>query len=264
MQPAKQYFVRLIGTRPGWPDHMTPQEEKVMGDHFQYLKDLAARGKVILAGPVMEPIFGAIILSVASDSEATAIMKAEPSVVAGVHTYEMQPMVVSLLADHRSKDRYVAEPSDRAIDREVTVPGKIEDVWNAWTTTAGVNSFFAPNARVELRVGGPFEIYFDIKAPAGERGSEDCHILSFMPMSMLSYEWNAPPKFGPLRYVYTRVVLLFEPVGSDSVRVRFTHLGWGSGPAWDEVYSYFDRAWTYVFANFQRRMETGPLDWSKE
>ena len=43
---------------------------------------------------------------------------------------------------------------------------------------AGVTSFFAPVAHLELRLGGPYEMLFDRDALAGSRGSEGCTILS--------------------------------------------------------------------------------------
>ena len=43
----------------------------------------------------------------------------------------------------------------------------VEAVWQAWTTSEGIKSFFAPDARVEARPDGPFEIYFNPYAPPG-------------------------------------------------------------------------------------------------
>jgi len=263
MSETKHYFVQLLGTREGWPENMTPEEEKVMSDHYYYLKDLIKMKKVYLAGPVFEPVFGLIILAVDSEKEARDIMDNEPSVKAGVHTYELHPMRASLLVDYQSPERYVNDPSDKIIRKEVTVPADLDAVWESWTTTDGVKTFFSNAAHVELRIGGPFEIYFIEDAPYGSRGSEDCHILGFLPKKMLAFEWNAPPSFGPLRGIHTQVVLEFEPAGTDSVVVTLSHIGWGRGEEWNKLYDYFDKAWSYVLANFKQRCETGPLNWSE-
>jgi len=171
VKQSKQYFVRILGTRAGWPDNMTPDEEKVMTEHYYYLKDLVKRRKVYMAGPVFDAKFGLIVLSVDSEREAKEIMDNEPSVKAGVHTYKMSAMRVSLLVDHQSAERYVGDPSDRILSKEIIIPGTLDDVWRAWTTTEGVKSFFAPDARVELRLGGPYEIYFVADSPPGDRKS---------------------------------------------------------------------------------------------
>jgi len=259
----QQYFVRLIGTRPGWPENMTADEERIMSEHFAYLKDLTAQKRVLMAGPVERPPIGLIILEVDSEDDAHAIMNHEPSVVQGVHTYEMSPMRVSLMAEKAPESRYPKETDRRRIHKEVVVEASLDDVWESWTTTAGVKTFFSPEASVELLLGGPFEIYFDRSAPEGSRGSEDCRILSFLPGRMLSFEWNTPPHFGRMRQVKTCVVIFFEPVEPGRVKVSFNHVGWGTGDRWNEVYDYFDKAWTNVLANFEKSITDGPLNWEE-
>ena len=98
MQNRLQYLVRLLGTRAGWPENMTSEEERIMGEHFEYLRDLTEKGIVLMAGPVFDFKFGLIVLEVKSESELEKIMQAEPSVVQGVHTYDKSIMRVSLMA----------------------------------------------------------------------------------------------------------------------------------------------------------------------
>lgn len=152
----------------------------------------------------------------------------------------------------------------RTLYHEIVVSAPLEDVWAAWTTTEGVNSFFTPNADVELRVGGKYEMYFDMAAEPGVRGAEGCHVLSFLPMTMLSYEWNAPPSIPNLRNagVQTWVVMEFEPLEDNRVRIKHTMLGIGEGEDWDKYVAYFDRAWTNVLDACKQRFERGPVDWS--
>ena len=98
MPDRLHYLVRLLGTREGWPENMTAEEERIMSEHFEYLKKLTAEGRVLMAGPVFDYKFGLIVLEVESESELEEIMKAEPSVVQGVHTYDKSLMRVSLMA----------------------------------------------------------------------------------------------------------------------------------------------------------------------
>jgi uncharacterized protein len=100
MEKKQHYFVRLLGKRSGWPEDMTPEEEQIMGEHFEYLKKLVAEKRVVMAGPVWKPTFGLMILRVDSEAEAREIMKHEPSVKRGLHNYEMQEMVLSLLMNN--------------------------------------------------------------------------------------------------------------------------------------------------------------------
>ncbi len=259
-QQPVYYLCELLGKRPGWPGDMTKDEEAIMYEHFLYLKELTAKGNVIAAGPVEER-YGLIILKVESEADARAIMDKEPSVVKGVHDYKLSPMALALLADYVRPDRYPAELSDLEIYREATVRASLDDVWNAWTTNEGAQAFFSPWTNIKLRTFGPYEIFFNDAAPAGEKGGEGNKVLSFLPKKMLSFEWNAPPSFGPLREIRTRVVIDFKPVGADSVKVEFHHLGFGTGDDWKKVHDYFDKAWTYVMGNFEKRFKDGPLKW---
>jgi len=154
----------------------------------------------------------------------------------------------------------------RVIRKEVKVNASIEEVWKAWTTNEGATMFFAPRVRIELTVGGRYELFFDLHAPRGSRGGEGCRVLSFLPMEMLSFEWNAPPQFAEVRRQqmrkHTWVVLQFYPLAKDQTRVRLTHLGWREGDEWEKVFQYFLRAWDIVLGRLERLFSTEkPIDW---
>lgn len=103
MKELKYYFVRLLGIRENWPDGMTSEEEKTMGAHFEYLKKLVEQGRVLMAGPVFDPVFGLVVLQTENEQEAREIMDNEPSVVGGIHTYTISEMRVSLMAAHMDR-----------------------------------------------------------------------------------------------------------------------------------------------------------------
>jgi len=67
---------------------------------------------------------------------------------------------------------------ERYVDKEVRVKAPVDAVWQAWTTSEGIKSFFAPDARVEARVDGPFEVYINPLAPPGQRGADDMRFLA--------------------------------------------------------------------------------------
>jgi uncharacterized protein len=80
----------------------TPEEDEVMGAHFEYLKRLLEEGKLILAGPSLDPAFGIIVFEADTEEEARRIIADDPSVEAGVQTPELSPFRASLL---RGRDR---------------------------------------------------------------------------------------------------------------------------------------------------------------
>ena len=137
-------------------------------------------------------------------------------------------------------------PDVRSLVKEVRVAAVPGDVWAAWTSTEGIASWWGPAAsNIELRIGGPFEILFSLEPPEGQRGSEGCRILSYVPGESLSFTWNAPPHL-PLRSTNTWVALTFSAAGPDETLVRMVHTGFLDGPDWDDYMAYFDNAWAYV------------------
>ena len=156
-----------------------------------------------------------------------------------------------------------AHAAERAIDKTVDVNASVDDVWDAWTTRAGIVSFFAPDAKIEPRVGGAFEVYIDPEAPPGSRGADDMRFMALQPKRMLSFTWNAPPHLPEARAQRTLVVLRLQPIGDKQTRVTLHHVGWGDGGEWDQAYAYFDKAWGGVLANLRKRFDHGPQDWTE-
>ena len=152
--------------------------------------------------------------------------------------------------------------ADRILRGEVVVQAPVAEVWKAWTTPEGIATFFAPVGRVDLRVEGTYDIWFNPDGRPGERGAEGMRILDVDPMARFAFTWDAPPSIPTIRGKRTMVVIDFEPVGEGVTRVRLTHLGWGEGEDWDRAYEYFDRAWGgHVLPRLVRRFADGPLDW---
>jgi len=133
----------------------------------------------------------------------------------------------------------------RSLSKEVEVGAPRREVWDAWTSDDGVKSWWGPpRSNVELRIGGPFEIFFSLEEPEGLQGSEGCRVLAYVPGESFSFTWNAPPHL-PLRQVNTWVVLTFSEASAGTI-VRLVHTGFLEGPDWDDYMAYFDRAWDSV------------------
>lgn len=153
-------------------------------------------------------------------------------------------------------------PSERVVVKEVVVSATLDQAWAAWTTREGVMGFFAPDARIDARVGGAFNIYMDAGAAPGMKGADDMRYMALQPKTMISFDWNAPPSLPEARQQRTFVIVRFAPVDDKSTKVTLHYLGWGDGGEWDKSYAYFDRAWGFVLANMKRRFEQGPQDWA--
>jgi len=155
-----------------------------------------------------------------------------------------------------------AAAAERALHKEVVVKAPIADVWQAWTTTEGIKTFFAPDAHVDARPDGAFEIFINPYAEPGMKGADGMRFLALQPPTMLSYTWNAPPSLPEARRQRTVVIVRLAPTAEGATQVTMTHVGWGDGGEWDKAYAYFDKAWDKVLGNLQARFVSGPLDWT--
>jgi uncharacterized protein YndB with AHSA1/START domain/predicted enzyme related to lactoylglutathione lyase len=141
--------------------------------------------------------------------------------------------------------------SDRVIEKSCEVGLSVSELWRLWTTGEGMAEWWVEDNNIELRVGGPFELYMLPDAPEGSRGSDGCRILSFLPEKMLSFTWNAPPNLPYTRARHTHVVLEFDDLGDGRSGLTLSHLGWpeddwSQHEQWQETYAYFHQAWQQV------------------
>jgi len=169
-------------------------------------------------------------------------------------TWTILPLLISLLSP--------AQAGERAVEKSVVIDASIDQAWDAWTTRDGITSFFAPDAKIEPRVGGAFQIYFNPLAETGNKGADDMRFMALQPKKMISFDWNAPPHLPQARQQRTFVIVRLDPVSDKQTRVAIHHTGWGDGGEWDKTYAYFDRAWGDVLGNLKKRFESGPQDWT--
>ncbi len=142
-------------------------------------------------------------------------------------------------------------PTERAVRVEHVVSAPIERVWSLWTTSAGVESFWAPEAIVDARPGGAYRVHFLPDGEPGSKGNDWGVVLGVDPPRRLVTTWYQPPYMPEVRNEATRLDVLLEPAEANRTRVRIVHSGWGSGRAWDEAFAYFDTVWPNVLTGLE-------------
>ena len=73
-----------------------PETEKIVSEHFNYLKSLLEDGKLTMAGRFSEVLIGLVMIEAESLNEALDIMKNDPAVIAGVFHAELYPWSIAL------------------------------------------------------------------------------------------------------------------------------------------------------------------------
>jgi len=100
----QHFFLKLIPPRPTFPLDMTEQERALMLEHVKYTHEQFAAGKVLIFGPVLAPCgaFGMAVCEVADEAELRSIMENDPTVKAGLNTFELYPMRIGAAQGSRA------------------------------------------------------------------------------------------------------------------------------------------------------------------
>ena len=85
------FLFRLIPPRADFAQTMTAEEQSAMAGHMDYWQQLLRDGKVVVYGPVADPegVWGLGVLRAADRAEVLAIGERDPSVTAGINTFEV-------------------------------------------------------------------------------------------------------------------------------------------------------------------------------
>lgn len=119
----------------------------------------------------------------------------------------------------------------RADDSRLVVEGVVDapvaDVWRAFTTKAGLESWMVPHAEIDLKVGGKMLTNYDPKGSIGDAGTIENTILSYDPERMFSIKATKPPEKFPYKEALNQMwsVIYFEPIEAQQTRIRVISMG---------------------------------------
>ncbi|MDR7189723.1 uncharacterized protein YciI [Microbacterium sp. BE35] len=96
-----QWLYRIVPSRSEMVADATPEEQRIVGEHFAYLVELRDRGVLILAGRTQETegTFGITIFEADDEPAARAVMNADPAVAAGVFVASLHPYRIAVARD---------------------------------------------------------------------------------------------------------------------------------------------------------------------
>lgn len=149
----------------------------------------------------------------------------------------------------------IAAP-EKALRFEVLVPASLDEVWTAFTTQAGLQSWLWRDARVDLRPGGDWIVQYTPTATGGGT------IVSLVPHAEVVMRALAPERFPTVRRERTTATFRFEAAGA-ATRVTLLQTGWQTGAEWDAAYDYLAKGNAQLLTQLRERFVSGPIDWSK-
>jgi uncharacterized protein YndB with AHSA1/START domain len=146
---------------------------------------------------------------------------------------------------------------EKALRFEVDVPAPLDAVWEAFTTTSGLETWIWRDAKVDLREGGEWLVLY----PGGKTGGGT--VVSYVPKRKLVLRAMAPERFPTVRQERTTAVFEFEPSGTTSTRVTLVQTGWKAGKEWEDAYDYLAEGNAQLLKQLRGRFVKGPIEWPK-
>ena len=140
---------------------------------------------------------------------------------------------------------------------EISIEAPFDLVWRAWTEPDRITSWFAPEANVEAKPGGAFELFFG-PADYSQECTRGCVFTAVEPMRRLGFTWKGPSQFADLMNdiePLTSVYVTFHE-GNGVTRVVVVHNGWGDGEEWTEAREWHRRAWKGVLVSLRSTLES--------
>ncbi len=137
---------------------------------------------------------------------------------------------------------------------EGIVNAPVEQVWAAFATSDGMQSWLAPHAEIDLRVGGLMRTNYDAQGRLGDPQTIENTILSFEPKRMLSMKVSKAPAGFPFPNAVHDMwtVIYFEPAGPDRTAVREVTLGFTADPESQRMRAFFEQGNATTLAGLQR------------
>lgn len=86
----KHYILKYSPPRETFVTDATAEENEVVERHFEYLKELLAKGSLVLAGRTDDAEYGIAVFKTENEAEARKIVEADPAVIAGVFKGELK------------------------------------------------------------------------------------------------------------------------------------------------------------------------------
>ena len=144
---------------------------------------------------------------------------------------------------------------DNRLVHEGIVNAPLDQVWAAFTTREGLESWMVAHAEIELKVGGRMKTCYDPKGTVDDAKAIENTILSYEPMRMLSFKVTKAPQGFPFPSAITNMwtVVYFEAQGEKATRVREVSLGFSSDDESKRMREFFNRGNAITLEGLQKR-----------
>jgi len=146
--------------------------------------------------------------------------------------------------------------SNGPLIHEGVVDAPLAKVWDAWTTSAGLQSWLAPHAEIDFRIGGVMRANYNPDGELGDPQTIENTILSFDPQAMISIRvLKAPADFPfPSAILAMWTVIYFQANGPASTHVRIVANGFSADEESQSMRAFFAQGNAITLQQMQERL----------
>jgi uncharacterized protein YndB with AHSA1/START domain len=144
---------------------------------------------------------------------------------------------------------------DQPLVHEAIVNAPPDQVWSAFTSKAGLESWMVAHAEVDLKLGGHLKTQYDPNGTTDDASAIANEFLSYEPQRMLSYRVVKAPATFPFPDAIKKMwtVVYFEPQGDKATRVRVVCLGFTDDEQSQKMRAFFNRGNAITLEHLQKR-----------
>jgi uncharacterized protein YndB with AHSA1/START domain len=144
---------------------------------------------------------------------------------------------------------------DSPLVHEGVVAAPLADVWTAFTTKEGQESWMVAHSEIDLKIGGQMRTHYDPKGVIGDAKTIENRIICYDPKRMLSLKVSKPPDGFPFPNAVKNMwtVIYFEANSPTTTRVRIVGLGFGDDEESKKMRAFFDRGNAFTLKKLQEK-----------
>ncbi|MFK7766747.1 MAG: SRPBCC domain-containing protein [Mariniblastus sp.] len=140
---------------------------------------------------------------------------------------------------------------------EVEIDASVDDIWNAFTTTEALQSWVAPLADIDFRVGGRCRANYDSEGKLGDAKTIENTILCYDPKRMISLKATGFPEGFEFEEAAkdTWSIFYFTPVSDAKTKITIVGLGYNDSEQSQKMLTFFKPANKYSMDQLSAAMK---------
>ena len=126
--------------------------------------------------------------------------------------------------------------------QEFTVIAPIDSVWQAYTTKEGWESWAAPIAEVELKVGGFIKTNYNEEGKIGDKSTIVTHIINYVPNRLLTLQAEITDNFPEFMKKEAKDfynIIYFDELKKGVTHVKSFGIGYKNNPKYLGLMKFF-------------------------